>query len=506
MDFWIKAAQLILSLSILIVLHEFGHFIPARLFKIKVEKFYLFFDWKFSLLKKKIGETTWGIGWIPLGGYVKIAGMIDESMDKDQMAKPAQPWEFRSKPAWQRLIVMIGGVVVNVIVGMLIYIFVLFTWGEDQLKPSDLQSGLTVHPYLEQFGLKSGDNILAVDGEAIYNVNEINNEILLRDKHNLKVKHADGSIETVVLPEGIEYKLFTEGALRSISLRHKSTTINHLITTKDNEEIGIKQHDVFLSINGQSPDGQSLKVLVGNAESFPVELIRKGDTITVDLSSKNMDQLGATAPALNAGFAEGDQILEVDGRSITYFDEIVSALYPNKGKKVEASVLRDSDTVLLTVPVTKLGSIGFAPVDVNPEDLKSVKKIYYSFGESIGRGIQKGYTTLSDYASQMKFLFTKKGVSSMGGFGTLGKLFPSTWDWEIFWLNTALISIILAFMNILPIPALDGGHVVFLIYEIITGREAPQKVLEIAQYIGFFLILGLVLYANGNDIYNWLFN
>lgn len=502
MDFWIKAAQLILSLSLLIVLHEFGHFIPARIFKTRVEKFYLFFDWKFSLIKKKIGETTWGIGWIPLGGYVKIAGMIDESMDKDQMAQPAQPWEFRSKPAWQRLIIMIGGVVVNIIVGIFIYIMVFFTWGEDQIKPSDLKAGLSIHPYMEKYGLYSGDNVLEIDGEKVKNFNDVNSGLLLRGNRSYKVQHADGSVETISVPEDIDYKLFTKGAFPTVGLRHKSVIIDHLSAVYEDELIGIKDKDVILSVDGKKVSFVKIDEL-RNKQEYTVKVQRGKEKIEIPVSGNETTSLLKAAPALEAGFAEGDRILTIGDRTIEYFDEIVSALYKKKGKKVDAQVLRGKDTVNLNVEVSTLGSIGFAPKGEAPEDLSAVKTIHYSFGESIGKGISKGYWTLSDYASQMKFLFTKKGAGSMGGFGALGNLFPSAWDWEVFWMNTALISIILAFMNILPIPALDGGHVVFLLYEMITGREAPQKVLEYAQYIGFFLILALVLYANGNDLYRW---
>ena len=223
MDFWIKAAQLILSLSLLVVLHEFGHYLPARIFKTRVEKFYLFFNWKFSLFKKKIGETEWGIGWIPLGGYVKISGMIDESMDKEQMSQPAQPWEFRSKPAWQRLIIMIGGVVVNLILGMVIYIFIVFNYGEEQVASEDLKLGMAIHPYLEQYGLQSGDNILEIDGEKVMHYNDIARGLIIRGQKTIGVQHANGSMEEIVLPEDIDYKLFESGATHVADLRHKST-------------------------------------------------------------------------------------------------------------------------------------------------------------------------------------------------------------------------------------------------------------------------------------------
>ena len=464
MDFLIKAAQLILSLSILIILHEFGHFIPARLFKTKVEKFYLFFNWPKALIRanrkngkwkfswfsnsKDLNEeqdedaTEWGIGMLPLGGYVKIAGMVDESMDTEQLAQPAQPWEFRSKPAWQRLIIMIGGVTVNLVLGIFIYICLMYAYGEEELKPQDLQAGLSVHPYLEKYGLKSGDNILKVNGEAINNVSEINSMVMLRDGRSLLVKHSDGKKETIKLPEGVEYELFKEGAFPAFGLRHRSTEVK--------------------------------EVTPGKA-------------------------------ALKAGLKKGDRIIQIEGQKVEFYDDIQRYFHASKNKTAEFNVLRDQDTVPLKAKVSPEGMIGFAVVIDGYVDSNAIHQNHYSFGASIGKGIDRGFHTLSDYTAQLKFLFTKKGASSIGGFGSIGNMFPPVWDWQQFWMTTALISIILAFMNILPIPALDGGHVVFLIYEIITGRQAPQKVLEYAQYAGFILLMSLVVYANGNDLIHWLF-
>lgn len=442
MDILIKAAQLVLSLSILVVLHEFGHYIPARIFKTRVEKFYLFFNPWFSLFKKKIGETEWGIGWLPLGGYVKIAGMVDESMDKEQLAQPAQPWEFRSKPAWQRLIIMIGGVTVNLLLGIVIYIFIMFTYGEEKIYTKELQSGLSIHPYLEKYGLNSGDNILKVNGEEVTHLSDINNGILLRGVRKLTVQHPDGKLETITLPEEIDYELFQEGAFPAVGLRADDRTI----------------------------------------AKIPAE----------DTALKK------------AGFKEKDEILAINDIQVNFYDDIEKAKYLFKGKKVNIAILRGNDTLNLTTKIGENGQIGFIR-DAKFIDTAKIQTHYYSFGQSIGKGIDRGFTTLSDYVGQLKFLFTKKGASSIGGFGTIGNMFPPVWDWQVFWMTTAFISIILAFMNILPIPALDGGHVVFLLYEMITGREAPQKVLEYAQYVGFLLLLGLILYANGNDIYRWIF-
>ncbi|MFT7344201.1 MAG: regulator of sigma E protease [Lentimonas sp.] len=445
MDFLIKAAQLLLSLSLLVALHELGHFLPARFFKIRVEKFYLFFNPWFSIAKKQIGETEWGIGWLPLGGYVKIAGMVDESMDKEQMALPPQPWEFRSKPAWQRLIVMIGGVTVNLILGVLIYIGVLFTYGVEKMAPQDLSAGLSVHPILNQYGFTSGDVILSSEGTPITNAKDVNKEIMLRGARVFEVQHLNGAKETLTLPEDIDYTLFKAGAMSPFDWRMKSNAIDSVFET-------------------------------------------------------------ATGTAKGVLF-KNDKFITIANQPIEYFDETVSVLYKNRGKKIAFSVLRGSDTLTKNLLVSAEGTIGFKPlvgkIMVDPNKLQDIQ---YGFGESIVKGTAFGMSTLGDYVGQLKYLFTKKGATSLGGFGAIGSLFPATWDWEIFWLNTALISIILAFMNILPIPALDGGHVVFLLYEMITGKEAPQKVLEYAQYVGFILLLTLMLYANGNDVYKAFFS
>ncbi|MEN9998518.1 MAG: metalloprotease RseP [Bacteroidota bacterium] len=447
MDFLIKAAQLILSLSILVVLHEFGHFIPARLFKTRVEKFYLFFNPWFSLFKKKVGETEWGIGWLPLGGYVKIAGMVDESMDKEQLAQPAQPWEFRAKPAWQRLIIMLGGVTVNLLLGFFIYIMVVFAYGEEKLNPNDVTSGISVHPYLAKYGIISGDNILKINDVALDNVLESNAIVMLRDGRKLEVKKADGSIKTIQLPSDIDQQLFQNGAMAIFSPR-------------------------------------SLGVKINNVEK--------------------------DSPAQKAKLAKDDYVVSVNDKKIHFTDEFQSAVFNNKGKEISLKIKRGKKYISAKLTIPKSGKfegrIGIAHESLKVIDKKNLKHINYSFGESIGRGMVLGKNTLSDYVSQFKFVFTKKGASSVGGFGAIGNMFPSKWDWHKFWLNTALISIILAFMNILPIPALDGGHVVFLLYEIVTGREAPQKVLEYAQYVGFFLLMGLLLYANGNDLYKAIFH
>lgn len=507
MEFWIKAAQLILSLSILVVLHEFGHYIPARLFKTRVEKFYLFFNYKFSLFKKKIGETEWGIGWIPLGGYVKIAGMIDESMDKEQMKQPAKPWEFRSKPAWQRLIIMTGGVIVNLILGMVIYVFILFAWGDEKMDLSKMEQGMAVHPYLEQYGVFSGDLITAINGEPVEHTGEVGRDILVRGGRELTVKQQNGITKVITLPEEIDYKAFSIlGENPLVHLRHKNTTIDVIAVSEKVQNAPFRSQEVIHSV-----DGKKLTEIDTQDEAFRSAghvvtfITSEGKKEKRKLSEKEFKLLLWVAPAFGAGLQKGDKLIKVGDRDVVYFDDLSSALFNNKGKHIALAVERNGEQVDLTARVTKDGKLGFLTTGENDyEDKDCLYHVDYGFGESWGAGITKGYWTLHDYVAQMKFIFTKKGAGSLGGFGAIGGLFAPEWDWHVFWERTALISIILAFMNILPIPALDGGHVVFLLYEMITGREAPEKVLEVAQYIGIVLILGLVLYANGNDLYRWL--
>lgn len=447
MDFWIKAAQLILSLAILITLHEFGHYIAARAFKIRVEKFYLFFDPWFSLLKKKIGQTEWGIGWLPLGGYVKIAGMVDESMDKEQMAEPPKPDEFRSKPAWQRLIVMIAGVTVNVILGFIIYITVVAAWGDNVVENKTLKYGLAVHPNFTELesGIEDGDIITAVDGEAVENVNLINIQVFLRGARTLEVQKPDGTAKTVKLAEDIDDKMWEKGAVMAFSPR-AHTVIDSVVPGSPAERGGLKAGDSIVGVNGEKTP---------YFHEFQTQLMTK----TKDSILYSVDL-----------FRNGEK------------------------KTVEAYGTWNKEANLYT----------FGFVRSTPEWLNTTHRTY-TFGESISRGIEKAGWTMHDYAAQLPLIFTSKGAQSVGGFGAIGSLFPPTWDWKVFWGNTAFISLVLAIMNILPIPALDGGHIVFLLYEMITGKEAPQKVLEYAQVVGFILLISLFIYANGNDVYRYFF-
>jgi len=416
-----------------------GHFIPAKIFKTRVEKFYLFFDVKFSLFKKKIGETVYGIGWLPLGGYVKISGMIDESMDTEHLIKEPQPWEFRSKPSWQRLIIMLGGVTVNLILGFLIYMMILFVWGKNTLDQKDLPSGLYYSELAKSIGFESGDEILSVDGKNLDNILDVNKYLFLRDVSIISVKKTNGTRIDLKIPKNIGTKMMNSGDLRPVSINLPSI-IDSIIPNSVAEKISLK----------------------------------KGDKI-----------IGTTAKKFQGLFDFREFISD---NALNNFNLI----YEREKRLDTVNVNLNTDG--------KLGIYNLTDFDIK---FKTEKLGIF---ESISQGFYMGYWTLYDYIVQFKYVFSKKGASQLGGFGAIGSLFPATWDWEGFWSSTALISIILAFMNLLPIPALDGGHVMFLIYEIISGRKPNDKFMEYAQIFGFFLLMSLVLYANGNDIYRALFN
>lgn len=451
--FFIKALQLILSLSILIVLHELGHFIPAKIFKTRVEKFFLFFDVKFALFKKKIGGTVYGIGWLPLGGYVKIAGMIDESMDKEQMAQPPKPWEFRSKPAWQRLIIMVGGVTVNIVLGFLIYMMVLFVWGSPYITPEDMPNGFAVDDTFKEMGFRDGDRVLEVNGEDLKNSIDINKYLFLRDVETITVLHQNGQQETISIPEEIGSRMFEQGVMQP-----------------------------FVPME------------------YPV-----------------LDSVVAGSPAGRAGLKKGDRIISVNDVEIGYWHELTREIGESADKPLEIVFRRDGqfESMELDQEGERVLAGGLKTVSITPNEEGNIgiskassiniRKETYSLGESISKGFDLAYWTLHDYVAQFKYVFTKKGATQVGGFGAIGGLFPDAWNWQAFWMTTAFISIILAFMNILPIPALDGGHVVFLLYEMVTGRKPNEKFMEYAQLVGFIILIALVLFANGNDIYRWLF-
>ncbi len=435
----IKAAQLFLSLSILIVLHELGHFIPAKLFKTRVEKFYLFFDIKFSLFKKKIGGTEYGIGWLPLGGYVKIAGMIDESMDKEQMAQPPQPWEFRTKPAWQRLIIMLGGVIVNFILGFLIYMMILFVWGTDYSNKDDVKYGFGVSKTMEQYGFQQGDKIVSVDGKSFSEVTDINAYLLFRDINTITVERASGEVTDLTLPEDIGTQLFEAGDLPAMTAR------------------------------------------------MPFKL----DSVVPD------------SPAGKAGLLVTDKIVSINGMSTAYFSDLKYGLKNNNSDVIKLEVERNNQVIPLEITPNEDSTIGI--VSMETENVAYNHKDY-SFGEAVVKGTSLGYWTIKDYLAQFKYIFTKKGAAQVGGFAAIGNMFPPSWNWKAFWAITAFLSIMLGVLNLLPIPALDGGHVMFLLYEMISGRKPGDKFLEYAQLIGFILLIALVLFANGNDIYKAIFN
>jgi regulator of sigma E protease len=432
-EFFIKAFQLLLSLSILIVLHELGHFIPAKLFGTRVEKFYLFFDVKYSLFKKKIGETVYGIGWLPLGGYVKISGMIDESFDKEQMQKPPQPWEFRSKPAWQRLIIMLGGVTVNLLLGFFIYMMVLFVWGKETLPQENIPLGLEPTALIQEIGFEKGDKILDVDGKKLDYVLDINKMLLLRPVEKIKVEKLDGSISEINIPENIGNDIFQSGQINSF----------------------------------------------------------------VPLFSATIDSIVIDSPALYSGMQSGDKIVSINNEIIYDYTSFTNWLANNSDDIIDVVVERDASNYTLSIDRNDDGTIGVIKTNGGIETIN----VKLGLVDSIKQGFDYGYWTLYEYVAGFSFIFTKKGAQQLGGFGTIGNLFPAKWDWKGFWLSTALISIILAFMNVLPIPALDGGHVMFLIYEMITGKRPSDKFMEVSTMIGFFLLIALVLYANGNDLF-----
>lgn len=440
MEIFIKVSQFVLSLSLLIVLHELGHFIPAKLFRTKVEKFYLFFDPWFSLFKKKVGDTEYGVGWLPLGGYVKISGMIDESMDTEQMKKPPQPWEFRSKPAWQRLIIMIGGVTVNVLLAFFIYAMMLFAWGKQYIPNDNLVYGVYADSLMIEQGFRHGDRILAAGNEPLDVLGEVNRRILFEDVRDIEIER-DGSRMTITLPQDIEQDIMRES----------------------------------------KASGRPLF-----AERFPAVV----DTV-----------LSGTA-AESAGLKRGDTFVSVNGQEATSFQEVVAILQNSKGEDIEFEVERGMDTVALSATVSDEGTLGFGPK--SPFDFIETERLSYTFLESLPAGVDEGVNNLVNYVRSLKLLFSSEGAKQVGGFITIGNLFDNTWNWQRFWNMTALLSIILAVMNILPIPALDGGHVMFLLYEMIAGRQPPAKFMEYAQMVGLALLLTLILYANGMDVFRVL--
>jgi regulator of sigma E protease len=418
-----------------------GHFLPAKWFKCRVEKFYLFFDPWFSLFKKKIGDTVYGIGWLPLGGYVKISGMIDESMDKEQMKQAAQPWEFRSKPAWQRLIIMIGGVTVNLLLGFFLFAMILWVWGESRLPMTNMKYGVAVNPISEKAGIRNGDFIVSIDGKPVKDYYSLTRDIILDEAKVMQVKR-DGQIVNVPLPKG---------------------TINSLIKNKI-QFIDPRVYPIVDTV-------------------FPENVHFTKDTLL-----------------------RGDHILSLNNIPVTYYDEYRKEAVKYKSQEVTLTVLRnDKDTVLVKAKTDSIGRIGLY---VNPQKLSGAFKQKYDLIPAFPAGVRKGWESLIMNVKNFKLLFTSEEVKaseSLGSFLSIGNMFDAEWDWEVFWSMTALLSVVLAFMNILPIPALDGGHVLFTLYEMITGRKPGDKFMEYAQMVGMVMLLALMAYAIGLDFWRYLF-
>ena len=434
MEIVIKIVQLLLSLSILVIFHEFGHYIAARIFKTRVEKFYLFFDPWFSLFKFKKGHTEYGVGWIPLGGYVKISGMIDESMDKEQMKLPPQSWEFRSKPAWQRLIIMLGGVTVNILLAIAIYIAMLAAWGEQYLPTAEVKYGITVDSLGYQMGLRNGDHILSIDHKLVEDFAAIPKTIILEEAETVQVLRDDQKLD-IQIPGDFISKL----------IKHKS------------------------------PDFIAVR--------FPFE----AGKFTVG------------SPAQAAGMLVDDKIIGLNDSLMPFFDQFRSSIQEYKNKTVNVIVLRGRDTLGLKVDVPAAGLIGVYPK--GPANYFAFKEKSYNILTAIPAGVVKTFEGAGNYIKSIKLLFSQdKAYESVGGFITIGNIFPSTWDWAAFWSLTAFLSIMLAILNILPIPALDGGHVMFLFYEIIVRRKPSDKFMEYAQIAGMVILFGLLIFANGQDI------
>lgn len=457
MEILVKASQLLLSLSILVIFHEFGHFIAAKIFKTRVEKFYLFFNPYFSILRTKNvdgkrryswfskntpvdwdsspSNTEMGLGWLPLGGYVKISGMIDESMDKEQMKQPPQPWEFRSKPAWQRLIIMLGGVFVNILLAIGIYIVMLFSWGEQYLPTMEVKYGITVDSLAFDMGLRNGDHIISIDNEPVEEFHKIPSHLIIEEAQTIQVMR-DGQPVNVEIPKGF---------------------LNKMVHHRNPDFIGVRYPFI--------------------AGAFTKD-----------------------SPAKQAGIEVDDQIVGINEVPVYFFDEFRTEIQNFKGEQVVLSILRKGDTLSKALTVAPEGVVGIYPQ--NPSSFFNLKEKEYSIAEAIPAGTVKAFNGVTSYLKQMRLLFSKevKAYESIGGFITIGSIFPSTWDWQSFWGLTAFLSIMLAILNVLPIPALDGGHVMFLFYEIIARRKPSDKFLEYSQIVGMVILFGLLIFANGNDI------
>ncbi len=436
--FFVRALQLIMALSLLVLVHEFGHFIFSRIFKVRVEKFYLFFDWGFSLFKwkPKNSETEYGIGWIPLGGYCKISGMIDESMDTEQMKQPPQPWEFRTKPAWQRLFIMIGGVLFNFILAMFIYAMIMFAWGESYTDIRKATYGMEFNENAKSLGFVDGDIILKVDDKDI-------------ERYNIDLLRA--------IADGRNVTVLREGKEATVSIP---------------DDFGL------LDMGKETPFMQ-----------FRMPAV--------------IDSVMPAMPGAIAGIQKGDSIISIGGNAITSWNSLMATMQKmqeSATKSFEVTLKRDS-VITLTAEVDDTYKLGITPQ--MPD--YPVERRTYGFFASFPAGISYGWNVLKGYVSDFKYLFSSEGAKSVGMFGTIGSMFPAVWNWQQFWQMTAMLSLILAVMNILPIPALDGGHVVFLLIEVISGRKPSDKVLEYAQAVGMIILLGLFILATYNDAMRFIF-
>lgn len=434
MEIVIKILQFFLSLSILVVIHELGHFLAAKAFKTRVEKFYLFFNPWFSIFKFKRGETEYGMGWLPLGGYVKISGMIDESMDKEQLSKEPQSWEFRSKPPWQRLIIMLGGVTMNILLAIFIYIGMLAIWGDEYLPTSEVKYGIRVDSLGMEAGLRTGDKILSIDYNEVENFNDVTKVLVLDEATSIQVE-------------------------------------------RDGNEVNLELPDDFLGklVHSKTP-----------MLSFRFPFIA--------------DKFTNNSAGEAAGMEVGDQIIGINDISTPYFTDFFNEIQKHKNEDVNISVIRTGDSLMIPVAIPEEGKIGVYNQDI--ETLFNFSKVDYSLAQAIPAGVVKAYKGVADYLAQLKLLFNPKikAYESVGGFITIGSIFPAEWHWPSFWRLTAFLSIMLAILNVLPIPALDGGHVMFLMYEIITRRKPSDKFMEYAQITGMVLLFALLIFANGNDI------
>ncbi|MDR1054890.1 MAG: RIP metalloprotease RseP [Prevotellaceae bacterium] len=444
MEVLVKIAQVVTALSILVLVHELGHFAFARLFKVRVEKFYLFFDIKFALFryKPKNSHTEYGIGWLPLGGYCKISGMIDESMDTEQMNQPPQPWEFRTKPAWQRLLMMIGGVMFNVLLAFFLYAMILFTWGEQNLLNRDVKYGIATDSLSYSMGFRNGDKILMLDNQSAADIGFYELQLeMIREQVKTVTVERDG--KQLVIPMGGDY-------------------LKDMLNTPGMFE------PMLPFVVGQIPDD---------------------------------------SPNFESGLLAGDCITQIDTIPVEFFQSARSILASYKGQTIPLQVLRNDFRLTIPVKVSEAGLLGIA-IEGRLNQYFNLTTYKYGFFESFPAGISKAYTTIANYLKELKLIFTPRteAYKGVGSFITIGKIFPGTWDWHAFWSLTALLSIMLAVINLLPIPALDGGHVIFLLYEMVTRRKPSDKFLEYAQVTGLFILLFIMVYAISNDIFRHLLN